>query len=96
MADYQHCAVKGFQRGLYCFACHNIQMVCRFVKHQTVSTIQHQLQQHQACLLTAAQLADFFEHIITVEQHAAKHRACMLFRKAVFNNKVFQQRLLRV
>ena len=96
MADYQYGAVKGLQSSLYRFARHNIQMVRRFVKHQTVGAVQHQLQQHQTCLLTTAQLADFFEHIITVEQHTAKHRSCMLFRKAVFNNKVFQQRLLRV
>ena len=96
MADYQHGAVKGLQRCFYRFARHNIQMVRRFVKHQTVGTVQHQLQQHQACLLTAAQLANFLKDIITVEQHTAKHRTCMLFRKAVFNNKVFQQRLLWV
>ena len=96
MADYQNGAVKGLQRSLYGFTRHNIQMVCRFVKHQTVGTVQHQLQQHQACLLTTAQLTDFLKDIITVEQHTAKHRACMFFRKAVFNNKVFQQRLLRI
>ena len=53
MADHQHRPVKSSQRRFHSLPRHNIKMICRFVQHQAVCAVQHQLQQYQTCLLTA-------------------------------------------
>ena len=85
MADYQHRSVKSSQGGFHRLSRHNIKVIRRFVQHQTVCAVQHQLQQYQPGFLPAGQGADLFENIVAVKQHSAQQRAGPLFCKTIFH-----------